>query len=221
MKITIRPILILIFAAAAHLSVNGDESIESMRQRLPEVVVSLKEFIMSKEAADEMEFDWLGGNDTKLKFKDGVAILDKQSLMRHLTSTKRQRGIAGVFSDQQFQFIAKVASENPNVTLMELPPVTLRWGECALMKSGENVYGIAASAVESTINLELVFPAAGNSKLDETQIPESISIQDCYNVVYSEVVNGGQMRWIVVRAAISPKAEHGGSGQPATRSLSK
>jgi len=221
MKHALRTILLLTLAVTTQTLAIGQENIESLKKHLPDVIVSLKEFTMPIEAADEMGFDWLAPTDTQPKFEGDVAILDKQSLMRSLTGGKNRRGIAGVFTDPQFQFVAKIASNNPNVTLKELPSAHLKWGECALIRSGDNVYGIAATAVDETINLELIIPSAGVSKLAANQAPEPISVQDRFNVVCSEKVDEGKIRWVVVRAAISPKAEQNAAEQPATADESK
>ncbi len=207
MKHAPRVLLILTFAVTSQMSANTEENIESLKQNLPEVAKSLKEFVMPKEAADEMGFDWLVLTESQPKFKDGVAILDQKSMMRYLTGKKDRAGIVGVFTDPQFQLVAKIASKNADVTLKELPAAQLKWGECALVKSGDNIYGIAATAFEETISLELAFPNSGTSNLAENQAPESISIGDRFNVVWSETLDNGQIRWVVIRAAISPKAE--------------
>ncbi len=131
------------------------------------------------------------------------------------TEQKPAGGISGVFTDPQYQVIARSLNQNEKVEKLDLPSIMVRSGKAGMVQVDKNRYGVIAvvGADGFTIDLQLYIPKAGKAlfeKNEEPDTPLKITIWDGQTISYVESNSEEESkRLIFVKATIMDPA-----GQP-------
>ncbi|MEM7600798.1 MAG: LysM peptidoglycan-binding domain-containing protein [Verrucomicrobiota bacterium] len=199
--------------------------IESIRTGVEkQIFLTFREFSLDEEQqgkADELGFDWLVGKpDDASMPTEGLrrSLNSYQSFLQELSrppviadeTSPVVRGIAGVFTDPQYQLAVRALEKEFPSGMESLPSVMVRSGQPGLIQVGERRYGAIAllGADEFTIDLSVFLPEHGKAMFlpgDDLSTPLELTIWDGQVVAFTVSSEQGN-RTVFVKAQIMDPA---------------
>lgn len=129
--------------------------------------------------------------------------LSRPPLTEDLSSPPSQRGIAGVFTDPQFQVLIREIEKNEEIGYLQAPSTMCRSGQPALVQVKEKRWGVipVIGSDEFTIDLTLYLPSPGKA-LPNGHPSNQVTIWDGQTVAYAEDLNDGTRRISFITARL-------------------
>ncbi|MEM9015570.1 MAG: LysM peptidoglycan-binding domain-containing protein [Verrucomicrobiota bacterium] len=199
--------------------------IESLIQGVEkQIYITVREIGLNEKALESVlksELDWLvsrpEGMSTPPQGRSGVwsyrSFLEELSRPPKILEeeTKFSKGVAGVFTDPQFQVAIRAINQVQGVDLLSLPSVMVRSGQPGLIQVGEKRIGVIATlgADEFTVDLAIFLPEDGKALFqpgEDLKTPLKVTIWDGQTVVCSTWRGETLSRLVFVKAALMDPA---------------
>lgn len=135
-------------------------------------------------------------------------ILPKQSSMPPIgknggNTPPASSGIAGVFTDPQFQMVIRALNQRKDAELLSAPSILTRSGQPGLVEVNERRWGLRGTvgADEFTIDIDLYLPAPGEKWIEDGKIIEapraSVTVWDGQTIAYTEPAEDGKKTRVI------------------------
>lgn len=186
--------------------------LDSMRKRDKlQVHLALKELVVDPEKLTDFEFleppavsaskpAWSDSPDSIRAFKERFS---KPPIVEKNLDPPLRHGIAGVFTDPQFQFVARLIEQSPDAQYSLDQSLVCRSGQPALLEAGERRWGIipVVGADRYTIDLSLFLPEHGEA-LPGGNPSARVTVWDGQTVAYAADRNDGKHRIVFITAQL-------------------
>ena len=158
----------------------------------------------------------LVGPSAKDPGKSARVFVDREPFLEALSQPPRtdfpattvtRRGVAGVFTDPQFQVMIRAARNELGLKEIPASSVMVRSGQHALLQDGQKRWGVVPvlGADNATIDLEFYIPEPGEPFFLEgpgSRNPDQVTMEDRRTLTWAEERKDGSWRMVFISAIL-------------------